>query len=420
MRILFVTAHAHLPEMAGGSQSSTHEMALHLARAGHEVAALASLWGRGYVGLRGRILMKLLRRSAVKDRLLGYDVYRKWCVWQDVEAVTSDFRPDVAVVMAMKPVPAARALLAAGIPTIVYFRDVEFDTLAGDPRDLHGALFIANSHFTAQRYRDAFGLDCTVVPPLFDANRYRAPRAEDACVTFVNPSPAKGRDLAFEIAALCPEIPFQFLESWPLEASEREAVETRCRGTNITFVPCTDDMRGIFARTRILLAPSQWEEAWGRVATEAQFSGIPVLASDIGGLPEAVGPGGILLAPDAPADEWARVLTRLWSDGALHEEMSRSALSHAGRPELDPDHQAAQLLRLFREAAEAAASAGDGPADGVSAGTRPKSKVRYGTRRSPAGAPARRLGRRLARRFARRFAKRPVGRSVSRPSSPPA
>ena len=54
------------------------------------------------------------------------------------------------------------------------------------------------------------------------------------------------------------------------------------------------DMRSVYRDTKVLLVPSQWLETWGRVATEAQFSGIPVLASRSGALPEAVGPGGIL------------------------------------------------------------------------------------------------------------------------------
>lgn len=354
MRVLFVTAHAHLPQMSGGSQSSTHELATALARRGHGVAVLAALWGRGYIGWRGRVLMKLLRSKAARDRHPGYDVYRKWRVWEDVEAVTGRFRPDVAVVMAMKPVPSARALLAAGVPTAVYLRDAEFDALGGDPRTLEGARFIANSRFTAARYAQAFGLDCAVVPPLFDAQRYRTRRQEPGCVTFVNPHPVKGRDLAFAIAERCPDIPFRFVESWPLEEPVRAAIEARARGTNVAFQRRTTDMRPVYARTRILLAPSQWEEAWGRVATEAQFSGIPVLASDIGGLPEAVGPGGVLLAPDAPADAWAAALRRLWEDRDLYEATSAAALRHAARPELEPGRQVDALLALLRAAADGA------------------------------------------------------------------
>jgi glycosyltransferase involved in cell wall biosynthesis len=102
-----------------------------------------------------------------------------------------------------------------------------------------------------------------------------------------------------------------------------------------------------------LLVPSQWEdETWGRVVTEAQFSGIPVVTSDRGGLPESVGPGGIVLPYDAPATAWAEVLTALWSDEARYAPLSQAALDHAARAEIDLEHQVSQLMDTLNRIVE--------------------------------------------------------------------
>lgn len=351
MRILFATAHPHLPQFSGGSQSSTHELALELVERGHSVGVLAALAGTGYIGLRNRVLMKLLDRKTIVDRFSGYEVYRKWFVWEDIPDVVACARPDVALVQAMNPVPIAAALRAAGVPTIIYLRDVEFGSLGGDPRALSGVRYVANSAFTARRYHEAFGLDATVIPPLFRAERYRVKRAPSN-VTFINPHPEKGRELAFDIAGACPDIPFSFVESWPLEGEQRNAVLRRLRETpNVTLVPRTDDMREVYRRARLILAPSLWEEAWGRVASEAHFSGIPVVASNRGGLPESVGPGGVLVAPEDTLETWVAAVRRLWSDDEAQAAASRAALEYARRPALDPGRQVAALLEVITRAA---------------------------------------------------------------------
>ncbi len=112
-------------------------------------------------------------------------------------------------------------------------------------------------------------------------------------------------------------------------------------------------MKSVYAQTKILLTPSKVEEAWGRVASEAQYNGIPVLASDIGGLPEAVGPGGVLIDPSGPIELWVETLRRLWNDDAFYREKSEAALAYSKRPELNRDKQVGELIKLLQQAADA-------------------------------------------------------------------
>ena len=350
MKILFATGHPHMPQFTGGSQSTVHDLTLDLVERGHSVSVLASLWSNGYLGLRNRILMKFLRRDAVRDDMVGYPVYRKWFVWENLGPIMRKKRPDAAMVHAMLPARIAHALVDEGVPTVMYLHDVKFEDLGADIRTLKGVEFVANSRFTARAYADEFGIEARVVPPMFRKERYMAPRAPEN-VTFINPHPDKGLDLALAIARLCPEIPFVFQESWPLDDGALSALNAQLEQLpNVTLQRRTDDIASVYAKARIVLAPSQCEEAWGRVATEAQFNGIPVLASDRGGLPEAVGPGGTLLDPDQPAEVWAAELKRLWLDQAYYEEKSRAGLVYAEREEIDAGWQVTALLEALETA----------------------------------------------------------------------
>lgn len=350
MRVAFAGGNGYPPEATGGVQSSTHHLALRLRAAGHAPAVLAPLYGAGWFGLKARARLKLGGGGLVCDRGAGYPVHRAWFPDRLVPAFVRAVGPDVAVVQCHGTLPLARAFAAEGVPLVIYLRNVEFAEIGGDPALLPPARFLANSAFTAGRWRDRFGIEAGVIPPMIDRAAY-AVAPGGAHVTFIGPVPEKGLDLACAVAALCPEIPFLFVESWLLSAEAQAALARRLAALpNVTFERRTPDIRGVFRRTRVLLAPSRWEEAWGRVASEAQCSGIPVVGSNRGGLPEAIGPGGVVLDAEAPAADWAAAVRGLWSDPARHAAAAQAALDHAARPQMDPDRQFAQFLAVLQAA----------------------------------------------------------------------
>jgi glycosyltransferase involved in cell wall biosynthesis len=75
------------------------------------------------------------------------------------------------------------------------------------------------------------------------------------------------------------------------------------------------DVAKLVRGARALLVPSVGYEGAGRVVLEAYAAGVPVVASRIGGLPEAVEDGfsGLLLPP-ADALAWAAAMERLLDD----------------------------------------------------------------------------------------------------------
>ncbi|WP_299677763.1 glycosyltransferase [uncultured Roseobacter sp.] len=348
LRILFGSAHPYLPQMFGGAQSSTHELVKRLRARGHEVAVLGGLTGEGWLGLRGRLLLKLTRRGYVRDDHLGYPVFRTWFAETVARRVVEDFQADVAVFQSRLPVPMAAAIDRSTTRTFIYLRNVETVDLGGSLGSLKQTGFIANSHFTAQRFAETDGVRADVIHPMIEADKYRVTPARQN-VTFINPHPHKGVDVALQLARACPEIPFVFVRGWELSPEQENHLATGLADLpNVTLRPSTDDMRSVYRDARIVLAPSQWEEAFGRIAAEAQLSGIPVVASRTGGLPEAVGPGGILLDKAAPISDWAEALRHLWHDTTAYAEASRAALKHAERPEMVPDWQVDRLVDILR------------------------------------------------------------------------
>lgn len=350
MNLLFASGTPHLPQLIGGLEINTHHLALEMNKRGLPVAVLSKLSVRDIFGASRFLMNKVYRRDVSVDRGLGYPVYRSLKPWRDVRDLTP---PDVVVVQNGNMVEIGRTFGSKGVPSVAYLHGFEFDTgpraWKGTRQDLPFSAYIANSAFTAARFEQRFGIRPSIIPPIFVSDLYRTP-GRGRHVTFVNPVPSKGLLLALAIAKLCPKIPFLFARSWPLSAKEEMELKRNLQALpNVTLVQRSEDMSGIYAQTRVLLVPSQWDETWGRVVSEAHISGIPVLAADSGALPESVGPGGTVLKRDAPATDWATELQRLWEDRELFEAKRRAALAHAARPELDIELQITRLLTILKE-----------------------------------------------------------------------
>ena len=339
--ILFAMSVGHLPETTGGVESTTHELAQALRRHG---------W-------RPAVLCGTEAADATPEDGLGYEVERRRDPLAALPATCRRLRPTIAVVQLGRVVPLARALVEFSVPTLLYLHNLELAEMGGDLFSHRLLGTITNSEFMADALMPLVGARPAVVPPLIDRAAYRTtPTGEVA--TFINPLPAKGLDIVLALAARRPDIPFEFVESWPLRPAEEASLAARLADLpNVTLTRRCPDMRAVYGRSRVLLVPSRWIESWGRVASEAQISGIPVIAARRGGLPEAVGPGGILVDPDAPLADWEAALATLWDDPAAHRRYEAAALAHAARPEMAPD----ALLDRFVAVVEGHLAAAGGP-----------------------------------------------------------
>jgi glycosyltransferase involved in cell wall biosynthesis len=112
-----------------------------------------------------------------------------------------------------------------------------------------------------------------------------------------------------------------------MEDTIRIAAATDPRIRLIGPVPL-DQVPTVMASLDALVLPSLttrvWCEQYGRVITEAMASGVPVIASDSGAIPEVVGDAGIIVSEGSTA-EFAAALRRV-----ILEPSSQQALGEAG------------------------------------------------------------------------------------------
>jgi glycosyltransferase involved in cell wall biosynthesis len=347
MRILFALGRPYVPERLSGAELSAHTLLQTLVARGQrcEVVAVAAPGWR----LSARRLRSVVSRRplAYLDRRNGYVTHRAFegRVARLAAERIARFRPDLVVAALDESAAIAAEAVRTETPVLISILDNAYRWLDRPLPESPLVGLICNSRFIAGRARERFGAEPAVIYPSVRLADYRADRLEPGLVTFVNPVYEKGLDKALRLAELLPQRRFQFVRGWFLPRALAEENERRVRAApNVTYRERTRDMRSVYAQTSVLVAPSVWEEAFGRVILEAHASSIPVIATRIGGIPEALGGGGLLLLPEASPEEWAGAVESVLSDGALRSRLSAQARANAARPELDPECIADRFL----------------------------------------------------------------------------
>lgn len=109
-------------------------------------------------------------------------------------------------------------------------------------------------------------------------------------ITLISLNERKGGHRFYEIAKAMPDKQFlgvmgSYDNPGPQLKSQIEIVNELIQLPNFTLVANTPDILSTYKRTRLLLMPSDYE-SWGRTATEAMCSGIPVICTPTPGLKE--------------------------------------------------------------------------------------------------------------------------------------
>ena len=104
------------------------------------------------------------------------------------------------------------------------------------------------------------------------------------------------------------------------------------------------EMSELLAGAAMTLMPSRYHEFSPYTALEAMASGVPVVASKLGGLPELIGPERCI-APNEP-DVLAKRMRELWEDPALRRREGEALIARA-REHHSEERFARELLALY-------------------------------------------------------------------------
>ena len=361
LRILFVSS-----TTTGGSGRSQRELNTQLRRFGAETLMLVDnavgatatrflheqLWGASVrfentpvIGDSARRLRALPGRTP--QRTDG-DVLVTPAPENAFPDLAISFKPDVVVGSSITR-PAWREIRSAcdelAIPTVLYLREKTALRHLESTNGRHAAV-VGNSHTLVKDAADLYSTDAALIPSVVDVSAAEV-RSTRERVLLVNPRVDHGVDVVDDLAPEFRTIEFVLQESWPLDSAEKEHVDRiLSRHSNVTFRPQTDSPAAVFRDAAVVLAPHQMDNR-PQTILEALGNGIPVIANDLPGLVEAVGPGGIIISRRAG---WVDALQTLWQDPVTYRSYEAAARAHANRPEVKTETIVSDFVEVIKNA----------------------------------------------------------------------
>jgi glycosyltransferase involved in cell wall biosynthesis len=227
---------------------------------------------------------------------------------------------------------------------------------------------VAIGHHMAEYIERELGRTAVVIhPPLYGAGPFpQYLNSDRGSITMINPCAVKGVSIFLQIAERLPGHDFAVLPGWGTTSEDCRALE---RLPNVRFLPNARNIDDVLASTRVLLMPSLWYEGFGLIVMENMLRGIPVIASDSGGLKEAkFGTGYVIpvrtieryqpvfdehgmpkpVVHENDVTPWLAALNELLTDRAAYQRESQASRDAALRfvARLDAAHMESYLEAL--------------------------------------------------------------------------
>lgn len=161
--------------------------------------------------------------------------------------------------------------------------------------------------------------------------------------------PEKGIDVLLDAVALQPRLRARIAGSGPLADTLAASAAARGIADRVEYVGALppEDVAAFYRSIEVLAVPSlptaRWTEQFGRVAVEAMASGVPVVSSDAGALPDVVGGVGVVVGH---GDAAALAEALLEAAGPRSAELRAAGFARAS--ECSWQAVAEDYLRLYR------------------------------------------------------------------------
>jgi glycosyltransferase involved in cell wall biosynthesis len=221
------------------------------------------------------------------------------------------------------------------------------DRHASELFDFVAKIFVPSEH-TAQYVRRWSGRQaCVTRFPVFGGGPFATLGDRNGPVLYLNPSDVKGLPIAVPLIKQLPSVRFRVVPGWGTTARDMVLLDAL---PNVEIVPRHDSIVDLLEGVSVVLFPSLVEETFPLVPIEAMLHGVPVLASNIGAVPDAMlgcryllpvkplervhiprpkGPSARWLSPPQDAGPWVAALRDLRAAGALYDTVSREAATAA-------------------------------------------------------------------------------------------
>jgi glycosyltransferase involved in cell wall biosynthesis len=341
---------ANFADIVGGGEESLLGLAARLDRG--RLRVVASVTAEGEVGTR-------LRALGVPVHVVRLPPVRPWTLAVSALALVRLRRLLRREQVALVHSHGSRGTLYAGlatrglaVPLVWHVRVAE-----PDPRldrllaRLAGAI-IVNSNATAARLGRLAGAagKVTVVPNGVDPARFAPGPADPELGRALGLAPAvpvvgyfgrlergKGVDVLVDAAARLhdklPATAFLFVGDGPL----RETLSARAAAVGLPacFAGYRDDVAALLRLCAVVVLPSR-QEAFGRILIEAMASGVPVVATAVGGIPEVCTDGvtALLVPPEDPDALAVAIALTLTDQAATGARVAAAAADVRGRFDL--------------------------------------------------------------------------------------